>query len=96
MVRRRICVHAGSELIVSVAEPQVEIAQQRNQHLPNVSVQVGNAEALSLADASADRLISNFCLQLVSDPDRMLREGFRVLVSHKIAFRYLSLFVSLV
>ena len=45
----------------------------------NVEFRLGEIEALPVADASVDVIISNCVLNLSTDKDRVLREAFRVL-----------------
>jgi len=52
---------------------------------PSVKVLVGDAENLTFPDGSFDRCYAAYCLHLVSDPDKMLREVHRVLKPGSIA-----------
>ncbi|KAK5583420.1 hypothetical protein RB653_005013 [Dictyostelium firmibasis] len=51
----------------------------------NFKIQQCNAEQLPYEDGSFDRYFSNFCLHLVTSPEKMLREAYRVLESGGIA-----------
>ncbi|KAN0029397.1 hypothetical protein ACTA71_007524 [Dictyostelium dimigraforme] len=48
-------------------------------------IQQCNAEQLPFEDSSFDRYFSNFCLHLVSSPETMLKEAYRVLEKGGIA-----------
>jgi len=45
----------------------------------DISIVKENAESLSFKDNTFDRVISNFCLHLVPNPEKMLQNVFRVL-----------------
>ena len=55
------------------------IAQAHARGLSGVTFQEADAEELPFADASFDAVVSNLCLHLVTDADRMLAEVRRVL-----------------
>jgi ubiquinone/menaquinone biosynthesis C-methylase UbiE len=66
-----------TEGFLSRAEARLTPFLQANSR--QVRFQTANAQALSFADESFDRYFSSLCLQLVPDPDAMLREAARVL-----------------
>ena len=47
--------------------------------LPNIEFREGDAQDLPFADASFDRVLANFALLHLSDPERACAEAFRVL-----------------
>ena len=76
---------AFSKLIVTdLSSDMVKIARGV---LPiTASVDVANASNIKqVGDASVDRYVANLALQIVPDPDSMLREARRVLTSDGIA-----------
>jgi len=56
-----------------------EMVAKANGLFPGVQFQVGDAEALPFAESSFDRVVSNFGLLHVSNPDKAIREARRVL-----------------
>jgi len=52
---------------------------------PSVTFVEGNAEKLPFEDKTFDRYYAAFCLHLVTDPDQMLREAYRVMQDNSIA-----------
>lgn len=71
-------------IITDIASNMILIAREAltKAKLTNENVQVMQANALDLtnfADASFDRYVSNLCLHLVPDADKMLQEARRVL-----------------
>jgi ubiquinone/menaquinone biosynthesis C-methylase UbiE len=67
----------GADAIgIDFSEAQVRLARERD---PSVEFQEGNAEALSFASESFDAVTSGFGICHLPDPDRALREAFRVL-----------------
>jgi len=67
---------------VDLAPDMVALAKAKN---PSVEVQVGDAENLSFEANLFDRYYAGYCLHLVPDPDKMLREAYRVLKPGSIA-----------
>jgi len=63
---------------IDLSSEMVQMAQSR-MHGQNVSIRVADSEHLPFEDASFDRVYSNLVLQLVADPEQMLREVRRVL-----------------
>jgi ubiquinone/menaquinone biosynthesis C-methylase UbiE len=61
---------------VDIAEAAVSLAQEQH---PGLEVRLGDAEALELPDASFDAVLLNYALPHLSDPDKALREAYRVL-----------------
>jgi ubiquinone/menaquinone biosynthesis C-methylase UbiE len=58
----------------------IAIARQSNPHLPSqLDFQVGDAQALALADSTYDFVITCECLEHVPSPPQMTKEIFRVL-----------------
>jgi ubiquinone/menaquinone biosynthesis C-methylase UbiE len=61
---------------IDIAEAAVALARVE---YPGLEVRLGDAEALELPDASFDAVLMNFVLMHLADPDKALREAFRVL-----------------
>jgi len=57
-----------------------QMLDRARQAYPAIDFQEGDAEELSLPDASFDAVVANFCLLHVSRPEKMLSELARVLV----------------
>jgi SAM-dependent methyltransferase len=57
-----------------------QMLDRARQAYPQVDFQEGDAEELSLPDASFDAVVANFCLLHVGRPEKMLAELARVLV----------------
>jgi len=57
-----------------------QMLDRARQAYPEIDFQAGDAEELSLADASFDAVVANFCLLHVGRPEKMLSEITRVLV----------------
>lgn len=58
----------------------IQIAKETLKGCHNVDVAEANAEDLNMiADESVDRYYANYVLHLTPDPDKMLREAYRVL-----------------
>ena len=68
----------ASVTAVDFSDDMVEVARAR---CPGVAVCAGDAEALAFEDASFDRVVCNFGILHVSDPDRAIAEAARVLKS---------------
>lgn len=69
----------GSVLGVDTEPAMVAEAEQRVSSLPQVSVRLGDAQALPLADASVDRVRADRMVQHVADPAAVFAELHRVL-----------------
>jgi SAM-dependent methyltransferase len=57
-----------------------QMLDRARQVYPEIDFQEGDAEELSLPDASFDAVVANFCLLHVGRPEKMLSEITRVLV----------------
>lgn len=71
----------GRVIGVDMTEAMVEKARANavKAELPNVEFRLGTIEALPLADASVDVVISNCVINLSPDKPRVFREAFRAL-----------------
>lgn len=74
---------AGTGRVIGVDMTPAMVAKARRiaakQRLPNVEFRLGEIEALPVADASVDLIISNCVVNLSPDKPRVLREAYRVL-----------------
>jgi ubiquinone/menaquinone biosynthesis C-methylase UbiE len=71
---------AATLVATDAAAGMLDVARRRLAgHAARLSTQVGAADGLPLADASADVVISSFVMQLVPDRRAALREAYRVL-----------------
>jgi ubiquinone/menaquinone biosynthesis C-methylase UbiE len=61
---------------IDIAEAAVALAKSEN---PGLEVRLGDAESLELPENSFDAVLMNFVLMHLGDPDKALREAFRVL-----------------
>ena len=68
----------ASVTAVDFSDDMVEVARAR---CPGAAVCAGDAEALVFEDASFDRVVCNFGILHVADPDRAIAEAARVLKS---------------
>jgi ubiquinone/menaquinone biosynthesis C-methylase UbiE len=68
---------SGGQVIGVDRDPAMALEAARR--VPSVSIRVGDAEALPLAGASADRVRTDRVLQHVADPARAMAEAHRVL-----------------
>lgn len=71
----------GRVLGVDLAAKMVEIARAEAKHAgrTNVDFEVMDAESLTLKDATLDAAVCRFGLQIVTDPEKTIREMHRVL-----------------
>ena len=71
----------GSVIGVDFTQDMIDRAEQNAAKLGlnNVSFRLGDIEALPLADATVDVIISNCVINLAPDKDAVFREAFRVL-----------------
>jgi len=61
---------------IDISQSMVNLAKER---CPEYEFAVGDAEALSFEDNSLDAYISSLCLQIVANPEKMMKEAYRVL-----------------
>ncbi|KAK5583455.1 hypothetical protein RB653_005050 [Dictyostelium firmibasis] len=75
-----------SNEMVQLTKESLRMKQDTNE-IPekNFKIQQCNAEKLPFEDGSFDRYFSNYCLHLVTSPETMLKEAYRVLESGGIA-----------
>jgi SAM-dependent methyltransferase len=67
----------GAQVLgIDIAEAVVALARAEN---PGLEVRLGDAESLELPDASFDAVLLNYALMHLADPDKALREAYRVL-----------------
>ena len=64
-----------------LSKEMVTMAQERLKDDSRIIVQEADAMALAFDDSSMDAYLSNLCLHIVPDPDKMLQEASRVLKS---------------
>ena len=71
----------GTVIGVDMTPDMIELARRNADKggYENVEFRLGEIEALPVADESVDAIISNCVINLSADPERVLREAFRVL-----------------
>jgi SAM-dependent methyltransferase len=69
----------ASYLGIDISERNLGLARQRFSHVPSLTFQQGNAEALPLPDESCDALLNVEASHLYDNPARFFAETFRVL-----------------
>ena len=75
----RIVGPAGSVIGVDLSRGMLAVAERRLSPFHYVNVQVMDAQALGLPDASFDAVTCSLAIMLMPDPEQALREMYRVL-----------------
>ena len=69
---------ADASVKITVTDLSPKMIEQARKKLPEaVTAEVADAEHLGYVDASFDAVYGNLCLQIVPDPDQVLKEVYR-------------------